>query len=498
MSVSAKATLVATIGTRDLMFQTRSGDWFNIGDDQMQDDLIAEQAEVLSDLSLEMQSFRSLTGFLWQHWGEYADRIRPVILGKLLAERAREIGTVHLIGTDQPIEVPQRRKDSCYACELLGAWLRRHYPQIQVNQVRLGQDGVNPSDFEAMFRWWRGQWPQLVRPLTGGPVWLCNKGGVGQTSEAARISGLSRYGDRIQFFDFTRLPQGNRRGQPSDYLGPFLGTAYLWDRVQQQSLQLLGRYDYAEIDRLLRPYYEQDGAGFGAVPGLLRAGQLWNQGQFDKFIQQVRSIKGMLTGERQQRRQTWWWQAYEQGYLSVVRLDQGYTTEAMLLSFRAVEGCIWEWLEAHYPDCISHPPQRYPQLWRSICDRIPDSLQLAALFFNHHTQEYRESVSLNGYVQQRVLEGAIPALSQDLNFQAFWGEESRSQRNVLSHRLGGLSERDLFRAWGADIRSREDWEGRLLGCLNLLTQQSFRSLAQASLLTMVQQQLADAIGQYQP
>jgi hypothetical protein len=32
-----KATLVATIGTRDLMFQIKSGLWYNVGDDRMQD-----------------------------------------------------------------------------------------------------------------------------------------------------------------------------------------------------------------------------------------------------------------------------------------------------------------------------------------------------------------------------------------------------------------------------------------------------------------------------
>jgi hypothetical protein len=45
-----KSVLIATIGTRDLMFQIASGEWFNVGDDQMQLEIIGEQAEVISDL----------------------------------------------------------------------------------------------------------------------------------------------------------------------------------------------------------------------------------------------------------------------------------------------------------------------------------------------------------------------------------------------------------------------------------------------------------------
>ena len=31
-----KSVLIATIGTRDLMFQIASGEWFNIGNDRVQ------------------------------------------------------------------------------------------------------------------------------------------------------------------------------------------------------------------------------------------------------------------------------------------------------------------------------------------------------------------------------------------------------------------------------------------------------------------------------
>jgi hypothetical protein len=144
------ATLIATIGTRDLMFQTQSGDCFNIGDDQMRGDIIGEQAEVLADLGQDLLTFRALTQFLLEHIAAYRSRIRPVITGQLIQERAGDIDQVYLIGTDQAETVIQRDKDTLYACQLLQDWFAHQHPHINVEIVSLGQDGTNPSNFEAI------------------------------------------------------------------------------------------------------------------------------------------------------------------------------------------------------------------------------------------------------------------------------------------------------------------------------------------------------------
>ena len=67
-----ESVLIATIGTRDLMFQIASGEWFNIGNDRVQNgEIISEQLEVISDLGLkDNTTFRDLTKYLnkigWQ------------------------------------------------------------------------------------------------------------------------------------------------------------------------------------------------------------------------------------------------------------------------------------------------------------------------------------------------------------------------------------------------------------------------------------------------
>ncbi|WP_238560443.1 hypothetical protein [Microcystis aeruginosa] len=83
-----KSILVATIGTRDLMFQVTTGDWYNIGDDRMKGDILGEQIEVVSDLALtEKSSFREISQYLWENIEYYGDQVKPVILGKLLEDK---------------------------------------------------------------------------------------------------------------------------------------------------------------------------------------------------------------------------------------------------------------------------------------------------------------------------------------------------------------------------------------------------------------------------
>ncbi|MBD1914280.1 MULTISPECIES: hypothetical protein [Cyanophyceae] len=487
-----KAVLIATIGTRDLMFQTQSEDWFNIGDDQMRGDIIGEQAEVLEDLGQDLITFRELTQFLLDHLDQYRSRIRPIIMGKLFQERAADISKIYLVGTDQPSTVAERNKDTLNACYLLQDWFQQHYSHITVELIALGADGTNPSDFEAMFRWWQKVWRETIQVSTQQPIWLCIKGGVGQTAEAARISGLSLYSDRIQFFDFKQTPYQNRQGIPSAYSGPFKGTSYLWDRTRQQALRLWERYDYAGLEALLAPYFQQDQARFGALPIWIKAGVDWNQGEFKTFFQRVKST---LPPAQQRQGHTWWWMAYEQAQLAQVRLHQQHTSEAMLHSFRAVEGVIWEWMLAHYGDYIQHPPRRYPQLLGSICDRYPS---LRPSFVDRATGQLRESANLNGYIQQALLEAVIPAIISNTDFQSFWSQDNRDQRNTLSHRLGGLTARDLFLAWGADTQNAEDWQKRIINCLNLIASQSFRSLDQASIFSFLHKKIQKLIDTYEP
>ncbi|NEP00136.1 MAG: hypothetical protein F6K58_15945 [Symploca sp. SIO2E9] len=489
-----KSILVATIGTRDVMFQISSGEWYNIGDDRMQDgDIIGEQAKVIADLSVKSPiSYRDLTKYLFDHIEIYRSRIKPIIIGKLITEKGANLEKVYLIATDQKPEVTQRKKDSVHAAQLIKDWVIHELDSLKAEDVEiitLGEDGTNPSNFEEMFRWFRQVWQHKI-PQPSGELWVCLKGGVGQTSEAARISGLSRYGDRIQFFEFKQNTKANRQGIPSDYSGPFLGTNYIWDRTQQQVLKLLKRYDYAEVNDLLQPYFKQDPKGFSSLPNLIEAGIAWNQGEFDIFFSLV---KDYLTAA-EQRETEWWWKAYEQAQLGLVRLEQENTTEAMLHSYRSIEGALYLWAKHSFPDDVKERQDKFPLIYKSITHKY-HALKTKLTKYEARKLDREGNIELKGRVLQGLLEVAISEAETSEDFKAYW--KARGMRNNLSHRLGGLEKNNLFKAWGEDIKDAQQWQRRILNCLNLITKQKFKSLSQASLFSKIHNQVVDEITHYE-
>jgi hypothetical protein len=482
------AILVVTIGTRDLMYQATSGIWYNIGNDRLkEDETITEKIEALSDLKLgDSTTYRDLTHHLLQHQDQYidsspctfGDRLKPVIIGKLISDNAQQIQQCFLIGTDQPHTVPQRTSDTIHSSHIIKAWIEKNY-KIPTTILPLCADGTSPADFEVMFKWWRKTWLTTIKPPQNAEIWLGITGGVGQTSEAGRISGLSLYGDRIKFFKFKEDPELNRAGHPSNYSNPYLGTNYLWDRTRQQALKLLDRSDYAGAKELLEPYLKDQKTGPTAP--LLEAGILWHQGQFDPFF---RKIKSYLLSPQEQQLQSWWGMAYEQAYLAIIRLEQENTTEAALHSFRAIEGCLLEWAKVTLTTDFDST-SGFPQVRPTICDRYPsirDSYK--------NSQKDRSSAQWLGSFRQELLEAVLPA-AKGAEFQAFW--KSQGQRNRLSHQLGGISKQEVFSAWGQEIRDQPQWESQILTCLNILTGQSFKTLRQASLFTVVQKRVQESI-----
>lgn len=480
-----KSVLIATIGTRDLMFQITSGKWFNVGDDRMQNgEIIGEQAEVISDLGLNDISFRDLTKYLLDNIKIYIDSIQPPIIGKIFNDRASEIEKVYLIATDQKEAVTQREKDTLYAAMIIQQWIIHNFSHLHhenVTIIPLGQDGINPSNFEEMFNWWRQTWRNKISIDQNQFIWICLKGGVGQTSEAARISGLSFYGNSILFFEFKQNTLANRSGIPSDYSGPFLGTNYLWDRTQKQALKLLESYDYAETYDLLKPYFQQSPSNFGAIPNLLKAGIAWNQGQFEKFLPLAKSsikipnIQGRL------------WMAYEQAYLGVIRLEQLNTTEAMLHSYRAIEGLLYWWAADSFPNDVEERENRYPLIKDSILQKYP-SLKT---YFNKE-EVHKKEANLEGKLLEDLLCVALPATITSIDFRAFW-YSAKKARNYFSHRLGGLAEKEVFNAWGNDIINSEQWQKRIINCINLVTGKSPKTLSEASLFDKLHSQVIEAI-----
>jgi len=177
--MSQQSILVATIGTRDLSFQITSGEWYNVGDDRIQNGaIIGEQAEVLSDLRFAEKSYRDLTQYLLENIEQYRERVKPIIFGKVFLEQGRTISQVYLIATNQQEGIREREKDTIYSAEIIKSWLMdnfKHLTSEKITIIPLGEDGTNPSNFEEMFRWWSRVWRNQIR-VKNQLVWVCLKG----------------------------------------------------------------------------------------------------------------------------------------------------------------------------------------------------------------------------------------------------------------------------------------------------------------------------------
>lgn len=228
---------------------------------------------------------------------------------------------------------------------------------------------------------------------------------------------------------------------------------------------------------------------FRSVGGLLMAGKAWHRGEFDVFYGLAKSY---LTDAQKSQGDSWWWMAYEQAYTAMVRLEQGNTSEAMQHSFRAVEGALWEWAIATFPNDVVDRENQYPLLKPTILKVFP------ALRSRYEEQSQRSiDVELKGWILRNLVETAIPATVVSDDFGEYWNT-ARKARNQISHRLGGISEKQVLAAWGEGICTRSDLEKRLLRCLNLLTRKSFRSLVDVSLFAKVHQRVLETIASYQP
>lgn len=218
---SKKSILVATIGTRDLAFQLSTGEWRNVGDKQTEANAKSDRGIVQEDVGKVNASLRDITKFFLEAWDEYSDRLQPIIIGQLLQDKSKELKKIYLIGTDQLESVNFRNEDTIYSAKIIERWVKK-YLDVPVEVILQGQEGYNPSNFEQMFQWWKGLWNSITNDVQENlPVILCLKGGVGQSSEASRITALSRFAENAIFYDFTIDKERNLLGKASLYGNPF-------------------------------------------------------------------------------------------------------------------------------------------------------------------------------------------------------------------------------------------------------------------------------------
>lgn len=504
--VKKNSVLVVTIGTRDLAFQLSSGDWLNVGNDQARNQaqdwsVLTHEAQVAIDLETDPNisgsvgsSLRDRTKFLLENFQVFADRLQPIIFGKLLHDRAESLRKIFLIATDQRDTEQNKRfrgKDTLYVAEIIARWVGEKYG-IPAEVILLGQDNANPSDFDAMIVWTKEKvWRSLQGELFDiEEILISPKGGVGQLADALRVTALSLYSDKtLLFCDFVEDEESNKKGFPSPYSEPLSqGINYLWELNQKQALMLLDRYDYAGVQEVLAGYLKHPvGGNLPKIKALLQAAGYWNMARFDDFARDLRTAKasGKFRGNLSMLDNDLWI-GYEAAYLGWVRYRQGNMTEALFHSFRAVEGTIYDWAVKEFKDDLIFDGNAAPVVKRSIRNRIPNFLI---------TTNGGQPIKLFGTVLTDLLGVANPKINDNRDLQAFINT-AKKWRNLMFHRLLGLSKNEVWNAWGTG--NQEDWIARVLGCLNFVSGGDVISLESVSLMARVHQELKDAIASYQP
>jgi hypothetical protein len=317
-------------------------------------------------------------------------------------------------------------------------------------------------------------------------IYVSHQASTPAISSAVQFVSLARFGKQVQF-----LVSNEYEKKPLD---PIKSPKYLKGIKLQEAKALLGRFDYEGLERLfslLVPDWEKPSdSKVKEIHDLLEMAILWNCAEFEKFAK----ARGGEAKARLEDKSNWWWMAYEAAYLAVVRLKQGNVVEALFHSFRALEGLIKEWVLYKYHQQIqySNPNQPNTPYFHDI--NLPSNLRQ---WFNTNKNNHFNNVGLFGKPLFTLLkESHKQRWNQNSDIQVVNGDII-AERNSTFHCLRGLQELDLFQAW--DTQNPEDWEARVLGCLNFIAEPKPcpTSPEEASLMSQVHKELEKAIAQYE-
>ena len=275
-------------------------------------------------------------------------------------------------------------------------------------------------------------------------VYVSHQAGTPAISSAVQFISLAKFGQQVKFLVSSEYDKGQYQDITS--------SNYLRGIQFEKAKQLLERFDYSGVESLLKPYFTNSTdkkiqKNVQKIRNLTGAAQVWNCAKFDKF----KNFVATMGKTEQKRSEKWFWAGYEAAYLAVIRLEQGHNVEAFFHSFRAVESTI------------------------------------------------REAASIKGVGGNRdslyeLIPKVLPNWETNPDMERFQ-EYVRDKRNQYIHNLLGLQEIELFKAW--DTKNQEEWEARVLGCLNFISGEQFNSLQSASLMSQVHQELQNAIALYE-
>ncbi len=443
-------------------------------------------ARVIQDSTDPYRIAPRVLGMAYQKYSdEVWDALELPLLKEFTAKLKDEaIDQIVLLLTDQcPIFDESQRgdrrcpywQDTCELRPVFERYFQQHFPNTEV-VVKVLAPQENESgldDWNFVLDLVRSSLKEIVgEPTT---VYVSHQAGTPAISSAVQFCSLARFRKDVEFLVSSEYrPEQTRTISRSTYLRGL---------QIQEARALLDRYDYSGVKALLDPCLTDK------ISNLLEAAIQWNYAEFGNFAEQLGQMPDVELMQFAKERtdvKNWWWTAYESAYLSVVRLKQGNTVEAMFHSFRSVEGLLRQWVDTFHAEEIKqtkHPRSSENERWnRNLNSYGEDLFWFLSL---------KKSVDMTKDIKQNITPDIF-----------IFGSQIFKKRNDLFHQLKGLQgKEEVFKNWRSpnEPQWKQDpegkWKMRVLNCLNFISEETFASLEEASLMVKVHRELVEAIDQ---
>lgn len=460
-----------------------------------------------------------------------ADQVQPYLSFPLLQNFTQKLKTkeiqidqiIVLISDQENIfpEVERETKrcpywqDTCQLYPILENYLGKQFPNAIVKPLVLKPQLSEPGldDWDAVLELVQQEIESLTFETEPQTVYVSHQAGTPAISSAVQFSSLAQFGDRVRFLVSSEQNTKSPEILPS--------SSYLKGIRKQEAKKLLERHDYSGVKGLLDSDLVDEKDKENKI--LLEAAIQWNFANFDikerkkendeqsSFVDELQKLSNQqLFQELEKRREHWWWIAYEEVYLAVIRKDQGNIVEAFFHSFRAFEYIFAVWSSREFGGEKDHVEEDKGKFYlkKSVLSDGENYFEKAKFKQNGDPRndlaklkrriENEEKVLLDFSTILKLFRACRIEYESDCQaIEIFWDEKNNKENNIsekrngVFHQIQGMSESDLWSFWG--IASSEEWESRLLKFLNFIVKKDFLTLEAASLMVKVHRELESAI-----
>jgi len=513
-----------TIGSSDVQLKTNAN-WTNLSRD-VRSQLDDRGFRPTDGVENRFQAPARVMGVVYsqpQAEEYFNDLAFPLIDNFIGSLQGRSIEKIILVLSDQSVFSKAERssqhhaywQDTCTLQPLLEKYLRQrleeHSPDLEFQPLFLRPTSTAEGldDWNAVLKLVQDEFSSLEF-LDEATIYVSYQAGTPAISSAVQFTSLSRFGQQVKF-----LVSNERDSKLTRILD---SSEYLKGIRKKEAEALLSSHNYSGMQVLLKDYLE----GNEATKTLLKAAIQWNVAKFDEFLKGLTDYPEFASEvEERTRKENWWWIAYEEVYLAIIRKEQGNIVEAFFHSFRAFEEIFAAWGNREFGSHICDF-KGIPHLNHSILDdprgyflNFPNKKSKKSITEIHHKlenlkakgQNPEETIDKDDRVELDL--STLCKLFRAFRYsdytqkcgdlKIFWDDDKQknisNQRNNIFHQAQGMSEADLWGFWG--VTSQEEWESKLLKFLNFIIKkdfsEGFKILKEASLMVKVHEELEKAI-----